>query len=208
MTISVTEPLLVHPILTDEQALLVHQALIAFLNSEPGSLSEQELEEARIREKLSELVFFFSQVVEHPEQFKLRSRDDNMRIIRAARPIKGPAQPQSRRKPKSANKQKRSRAMKRAEALEWNEARERTEADMREAEEAYEEEKQRIINRFESIAGKETIRAEELQEVLELFGSPEAAERARELRADNDPQRRLEAAKERTASEGAGVDGA
>lgn len=192
MEITRSEPILVHPVLTDEQVLLIHQCLVA-RNTDPEVLSENELEEARLRRELGDLTTFFYAMVEHPENFKLRSREDNMRIIRAARPVRGPAQPKSRRKP-SQGKQKRTRAEKRAEALQWNEARERVEADMKEAEESYEAEKQRIIDRFEALARKESVSAEELQEVLELFGSPEAAARARELRADADPQARLTAA--------------
>lgn len=207
--------MVVQPILTEEQALLVHQALIALLNTPPGELSTSPDEETSVKQQLSELVYFFSTVVEHPEKFQLRSPEDNQRIIRAAkRAAKGPAQPQSRRNRRKARQAERTRTAKarRKEAKymaeEHNRALRIFEAEQKEAEEAYEAERERIIDRFESIAGKETIRAEELQEVLELFGSPEAAERARELRANNDPQRRLAAAQERATSEGAGVDGA
>lgn len=197
----VPAPLLVHPILTDEQAVLVHQALLAFLNTPEGDLSENPAEEMRVKQMLSELVFFFSTVVEHPEQFGLRSKDDNKRIIRAHKAgTKGPAQPKSQRNKRKARQARRTGAAKRRrkenrENLQnYNEAVQRMEADRKEAEEAYEAAKQRFIDRFESLAKKETLSNEELQEVLELFGSPEAAERVRELRAGDTPEARLAAA--------------
>lgn len=199
---------LVHPILTAEQALLVHQALVAFLNSPEESFSANPDEEQRVRSDLSELVFFFNAIVEHPEQFPLRSRDDNTRIVRARKAaLKGPAQPQSRKNKRKARQArrmshaKRRRANRGAEAADQRQALARVEQDMADAQEAYETAKQRFIDRFEGLARKDTLSNEELQEVLELFGSPEAAERVRELRAADQPQARLDRA---AAAVGAG----
>lgn len=79
-------------------------------------------------------------------------------------------------------------------AAEFNEARRKIEAEQQEAEEAYQAALMKMKERFEALAQKDSLTAEELQEVLELFGAPEAAVRARELRAENSPEQRIQAA--------------
>lgn len=204
MELTTREPVLVHPVLTDEQALLIHQCLVA-RNTDPEVLSEDEGEEARLRRELADLTTFFYALTEHPENFQLRSRDDAKRIIRAAKPVRGPAQPGRKPKRKRTQERKqsfkrRTRAQKKVDAVGWNEAVQIMQREQEEAEEAYAEAMKKAVERFESIARKEAITSEELQEVLEGFGAPEAAVRVRELRAAEDPQRRLDAAADQAAA--------
>src|SRR5207253_3269437 len=96
--IVVSTPAIVHPILTDQQAILIHQALLTYLNSPAGQISESPEEEAAIKAQVSDLVYFFNEVAYKPEQFPLRSVEDTKRIARTHRAaIKGPAQPKSQR---------------------------------------------------------------------------------------------------------------
>jgi hypothetical protein len=190
---------LVHPILTEAQATLVHQALIAFLNTPEGNLSENPGEETLIRKELSELVYFFSEVVEHPEGFGLRSEKATQAIIREnRRSQKGPAQPQSGRNKRKARQEarqgghKQRRKQRREYAEQQKEAMAKMEADLKEAQEAYEAAQKKLVDRFEALATKDTLTNEEVQEVIEMFGSPEGAAKMRELRAENDPQKRLD----------------
>lgn len=206
----VERPVLLHPVLSQEQALIIHQCLI-HRNSDPEPLSELVDEEQRLRREIGDLTTFFSHAVERPEDFPLRSKDDNKRLLRSLKPVKGEAQPKSRRKRRQRPRMsyaKRTRAQKRAEAEEYNRARQIMEDEQLEAQDDYQSEIERRKARFESIAMKETVTNDELQEVLELFGAPpEVAERVRELRAADDPQARLAAAAERSRSgaEGAGA---
>jgi hypothetical protein len=134
-----TEPIkvtLVHPVLTGEQAELVHQALIAFLNSPEGQIASDPEEEKQIKQKLSELTFFFDAVVAHPEHFGLRSAEDTKRIVRVHKgTVKGPAQRKSlrgKRKARQAARMsaaKRRRAGRKAQAEAANSIRERLEAE-------------------------------------------------------------------------------
>lgn len=205
------EPVLLHPILSTEQALLIHQCLLA-RNLDPEPFSESEVEEQRLRREVADLVTFFSHAMEHPEDFPLRSRDDNKRVLRAVKPRKGPAKPKpkSRRKRHQLRKQsfaKRTRKQKREEAAQYNEAVKTIEAEQKEAQEAYEAEVQRRMARFETLASKETVTSDELLEVLELFGAPPTvAERVRELRDAASPQGRIDAAAR--AAAGSAGDGA
>lgn len=200
MEVETLTPILVHPILTTDQAQLTHQALIAFLNSPEGSFSEHEAEEQRVRAELSELVFFFSNLVDHPEAFPLRSERETMRMIRGVKAAKGPAQPKSSRNKRKARQARRQSGHKarrkenRETAPDYNEAVAKVNAEQVEAEEAYQTALNKMKDRFESLAAKDSLTAEELQEVLELFGAPEAAVRARELRAENSPEARIQAA--------------
>jgi len=205
VTTRVPEPVLVHPMLTEEQAQLVHQALITYLNQPEGSISGDAEEEARVKNMVSELTLFFSEIVDHPESFGLRSKEDVKRIVRTQRAhMKGPAQrPPNKRKRRQRRRtgyKKRTRAEKRAEAEDYNRAVQIQEAEAKEAEEAWVEAQQEKIARFENLGRKERLSNEEVQELLELFGSPEGAERMRELRADDDPQRRIDRAAEGAAA--------
>jgi hypothetical protein len=192
---------LVHPILTEAQATLVHQALIAFLNTPEGNLSENPGEETLLRKELSELVYFFSEVTEHPEGFGLRSEKDTQAIIREnKRSQKGPAQPASGRNKRKARQARRQgghrqrRQDRKVYAEQQREALQKLEAEAKEAQEAYEAAQKKLIDRFEALAKKDTLSNEEVQEVIEMFGSPEGAARMRELRAGDDPQARLDKA--------------
>lgn len=188
--ITESKPTLVHPVLTDNQAELVHQALIAFLNSPEGQLASDPAEEVQIKQQLSELVFFFDAVVAHPENFGLRSVEDTKRIARAHKSnIKGPAQPKSqrgKRKLRQATRMgtaKRRRAGRKWEAQQYNEALARLEAKQAEAADRQKRETQSQVDRFETLAKKDTLTNEQVQEIVEMFGSPEGAARMRELRA-------------------------
>jgi len=198
---------LVHPILTEEQAGLVHQALIALLNTPEGDLSTDPGEEHMVKNKISELVYFFNEVVDHPEKFGLRSVEDTKRLIRAHKSMaKGPAQPRSRRNKRKARQEarqgghKQRRKERKEMAAAQREAVRKVEADMREAEEAYQEAQRKYVERFETLAAKDVLSNEELQEVIEMFGSPEGAARVREIRALQNPQARLDAAADKAAA--------
>lgn len=182
---------LVHPILTTEQAELTHQALVAFLNTPEGNLSENPGEEQIIKNKVSELVYFFNEVVDHPEQFGLRSEKEVKAILRAAKPVKGPAQPKSDRKRRQKQRpswEKRTRQEKKQEALDYNEARLKTEAEQTEAQEAYEAEMARRIERFEKLAAKDRLTGDEFLETLDLLALEPVAARVRELQAEATPE--------------------
>ena len=201
--VKVGRPVLLHPILTQEQALLIHQALIA-RNIDPEPLSEQELEEARLRREIADLTTFFSHAVEHPEDFPLRSNADNKRVLRSVKPFKRPAQPASGRNKRKARQERRLGAAKRRRKENrenreaYNEAVKINAAEQLEAQEDFQREVERRKARFESIAMKERVTNEELQEVLELFGAPpDAIERINELRAADTTEARLDAAVER-----------
>ena len=188
--IEVSTPTIVHPVLTDNQAVLIHQALLTYLNSPAGQIAESPEEEAQIKQQVSELVYFFNEVAYKPEQFPLRSVEDTKRISRAHRvAVKGPAQPKSLRNKRKARQVERMRTAKRARknrrihALVMNEKREKDEAAATAHAEAEARERQSRIDRFEAIARKEVMTNEDLQTVLSLFGSPEAAARAKELSA-------------------------
>ena len=190
---------LVHPILTEQQALLVHQALLTYLNSEDSN---------DVKDETSELVFFFNAVVENPGAFQLRSNADNKRVIRAARGPKGPAQPprskRKRRQLRSQGGQKRTRSDKKYEAEQYNNARQKMEAEYWEAMEDQQREVEQMVARFESIARKDHLTTDEFQEVLEMFGAPgPALDRIKELVAAEDPQARIDAAVAAAPGEGA-----
>jgi hypothetical protein len=195
----------VHPILTADQAELTHQALIAFLNTPSDQLgTTSDEEEEHVRKELSQLVYFFDAVVAHPEQFQPHSKEDTKRIVRTHRAsLKGPAQPKGQRNKRKQRQEarmataKRRRKNRKAYAEAWNKAVERYDAEQKEAEEVQTAERDKVIGRFEELAKKDTIRSEELQEILELFGSPEGAERVREIRREaSDTWGRIERAAE------------
>jgi len=198
--IVLTTPGLVHPILTEDQAELTHQALIAFLNSPVGSFSEHEVEESEVRKQLSELVYFFSEVVEHPEAFGLRTALETKRIIRQAKPVRGPMQPKSRRKRNQKNRmsfEKRTRRQRSEEAAAWNDAVQTMEAEKAEAEQIRNDEMKARIDRFETLLKNDNLDAEHVQELMDLLGYPQIAERARELRLANTTEARIAAAQAR-----------
>lgn len=181
---------LVHPILTEAQAVLIHQALIGYLNSPEGSIASDPEEEAGIKKQVSDLVYFFNEVAYNPGAFPLKSVEDTKRIARTHRAaLKGPAQPKSLRGKRKARQAERMGFAKRRRAERRGKFEERNEAvaaqKMREDHDAKveAEDRQKMIDRFEELARKETITDAELQEVLVLFGSAEAAARAHELRA-------------------------
>lgn len=199
---------LVHPMLTVEQATLVHQALITFLNQPEESISDDPDEEQRVRGATSELVYFFSEIVDHPERWGLRSKEDTKRVLRAATPPKGEAQPpRNKRKRTQARRQsfkKRNRSRNRAEAEDYNRARQIMEDEQKEADEAFAETLRKKVVRFEELAAKETLTNEEVQELLEEFGAPpEALARIRELRSGATPQARIDRAAASAESGGA-----
>lgn len=198
---------LLHPVITHEQALLIHQAVLA-RNLDPEPLSENEDEEARLRREMADLTTFFSHAVEAPEDFPLRSREDNKRLLRSVKPVRGPAKQPSGRNKRKARQERRMGAAKRRrkenrELREaYNEAVQKMEAERLEAQDDYQTEIERRKARFESIAMKEKVSNDELQEVLELFGAPpEAIERIRELRDADTAESRLD----RAAAVGASV---
>ena len=202
----VEQPTLLHPILTQEQALLIHQCLVA-RNIDPEPLSEHDVEEARLRREIADLTTFFSHAYEHPEDFPLRSTADNKRVLRSVKPFKGPAQPKSGRNKRKERQERRMGAAKRRRKENrdnreaYNEAVKITQAEQLEAQEDYQREVERRKARFESIAMKEKVSNEELQEVLELFGAPpEVIERVNELRVADQPQARLDAAVQRAGA--------
>jgi hypothetical protein len=188
-------PGLVHPILTEEQAGLVHQALIAALNAPPESYSADEDEEQRVRNQFSELVYFFAEVVDHPEAFGVRSALEVKRMLRGMKPKRGkPLNKRKRRQRTRPSWEKRTNAQKRAEAEEFNRARQIMEDEAKEAEAANNEEQLRRIERFNELIVKDELRTEEFQEALELLGYENISEAVRLRRAEDTPEARIAAA--------------
>jgi len=187
--------------------VLVHQALLARLN-DTEVLSTDEAEEVKLRAEMRDLVLFFSEVVDRPQLFQLRSKDDVKRIVRTARAaLKGPAQPASGRNKRKARQERRMRTAKsrrktrRVDAESYNEAQRIQTAELEEAQTAWEEAVTKQAERFETLAAKDTLTSEETQEILEMFGASEAAVRLRTARAANDPQARIEAAAAKATAE-------
>lgn len=196
-------PGLVHPVLTEDQAGLTHQALIAFLNAPEGSLSSDPVEEVHVRKALSELVYFFDSVVAHPEAFGVRSVLETKRLIRAAKPVKGPAKASGRRRRGQrqngrGQRKKNSRAT-RTEAEKYNEAVAKIAAERAEAEQDHTDEMKRRIDRSNELLLKDSLSTEELQELLDILGFPNVAEAARLMRSENTPEARI--AKDAAAKE-------
>lgn len=169
--------------LTDEQAALTHQALIARLN-DPAELASDEEEEKKLREALSSLVYFFWDINEHPEKYGPTGevRATLGRLIRR----KGPSQPKPNKRKRAQLRaqqrqggQKRTRAQRREEAKAYNEARERMEADEAEAERIHEENKARA----EALLKAETLAQAELDELLTLLDMAPVVQAAEALRA-------------------------
>lgn len=193
--IMLTTPGLVNPVLTEDQAVMVHQALIAFLNTPEGNLSGDEQEEQRVRGELSELVYYFSNVVDHPEAFGVRSALETKRLLRAVKPQKGVAKQSSRRR--RGNRQtgrgqrKRNTRATRAEAEAWNEAVRKVEADKAEMEQAHNDEMKKRIDRYNELLVLDSLTNEQLQELLDIMGYANVAEGARLMRRENTAEARI-----------------
>jgi hypothetical protein len=199
---TLTTPGLVHPVLTEDQAQLVHQALIAFLNLPEGSHGSSidpemnQLEDKQVRDMLSELVYFFSNVVDHPESFGVRSAMETKRLIRAAKPVRGEAKPRRRKRQTGRGQRKKNSRATREEAEAYNEAVRKIEAERLEAEQNNSEEMVKRIERSNELLVRDDLSNEELQELLEILGFGNVAEAARLMRAENTPEARIERAVE------------
>lgn len=190
-----TTPGLVHPVLTEDQAVFVHQGLLTLLNTPEGELSGDPQQEQADRATLSELVYYFSQVIDHPEAFGVRTELETKTMLRAMKPDKGPAKLSSRRHGRKrqtgrGQRKKNSRAT-RAEAEAYNRAVAQVEADKAEMEQVHNEEMKRRIDRSNELLIKDSLSSEELQELLEIMGYGNVATAARLMRAENTPAARI-----------------
>jgi hypothetical protein len=198
-------PGLVHPIVSEDQAVYIHQALLQLLNTPEGDLSGSPEQEAADRQALSELVYFWAAVIDHPEQFGVRMELETKAMLRAVKPVKGPAKLSSRRhgrkRQTGRGQRKRNSLDTRVEAEAYNEALRRVEADKAEMEQAHNDEMKKRIDRSNELITKDSISNEELQELLDIMGYSNVAEAARLMRAEQSTDRRIEAAVERARAE-------
>jgi len=190
-----TTPGLVHPVVTTDQAVYIHQALLQLLNTPEGELSGSPEQEAADRAALSELVYFWAEVIDHPEQFGVRSEVETKRLLRAVKPQKGPAKLSSRRhgrkRQTGRGQRKRNSLDTRVEAEAYNKARAQVEADKAEMEQAHNDEMKRRIDRSNELITKDSISNEELQELLDIMGYSNVAEAARLMRAEQSTEARI-----------------
>lgn len=126
----------VHPLLTDDQALMAATAIRLILEDEEKYVFTDEE-----RDQFTRLAGFFGLLAEHPSQFPPKGAMVST-VKRITRRAKGAAQPQSRstRKAKrSQGRQKRDRAARREQVAQYNASLAAYEKDMRDAEEAHRE---------------------------------------------------------------------
>lgn len=198
-------PGLVHPILTEDQVVYVHQALLQLLNTPEGELSGDPDQEQADRAALRELVYFFSEVQDNPSAFGVRTETATKRMLRAVKQPKGVARLSSRRhgrkRQTGRGQRKRNSLDTRVEAEAFNEAQRKIEADRAEAEQALNDEMKKRIERSNELITQDSISNEELQELLGIMGYENVAEAARIMRAEQSPERRIERAVERARSE-------
>ena len=196
--IVLSTPGLVHPVLTEEQAVYTHQALLQLLNTPEGELSGDPEQEKRDRAALSELVYFFAAMIDNPEAFGVRTERETMAMLRAVQPAKGPAKLSSRRhgrKRQTGRGQRKKNSLNtRIDAEDFNEALRKVEADKAEMEQAHNDEMKKRIDRSNELLIKDSVSNEELQELLGIMGYENVAEAARLMRAENSTLRRIERA--------------
>lgn len=191
-------PGLVNPVLTEEQAVYTHQALLALLNTPAGDLSGDEQQEEYDRAVLRDLVQFFATVVDHPEAFGVRTEREAMAMLRAVKPAKGVAKLSSRRhgrkRQTGRGQRKQNSLATQVTAEQHNEALRKVEADKAEMEQAHNDEMKKRIDRSNELLVKDTLSSEELQELLGIMGYENVAEAARLMRAENTTEARIERA--------------
>jgi hypothetical protein len=184
-----TTPGLVNPVLTEEQAAYTHQALLQLLNTPEGELSGDPAQEQADRAALSELVYFFSEVVDHPEAFGVRSALETKRLLRGVKTRKSVPRPK-RRQTGRGQRKKNSRAT-REEAEAYNQAVAKMEADRAEAEQNNTDDMVKRIERSNELLVQDTLTNEQLQELLDIMGFSNVAEAARVMRAENTTEARI-----------------